>query len=114
MTSFAKLRRKRPILVTAWAIALTLTFLFGLRTIGYLNDWRHTSEIDVEGWMTPRYIAHANRVDPQTIIDSIDLDRDQIARRTLAQIARQQNVPLDELIAQIEAAIAAQKQGADE
>ena len=57
--------------------------------------------------MTPGYIAHSWHVPREVVIEALDLQRRPDGPRNLARLAEDQGRRLEEMIAEIETAIAA-------
>jgi len=104
--------RHHPWLALAFVLALGLTAFFGVRFVRhaiYWSDPAHRNE-QVAGWMTVGYIARSWGLDPHDIDAEAGLPRpDQTATgrpMTLQQIADERGVPVGEVIADVEGAIA--------
>lgn len=111
MTLLARARR-RPLLFTAFAVALALTLFFAVRLAVFSVIWSDPVRRDqpLAGWMTPGYVAHSWRVQPEVIARTLaPLTADDLKGRTLREIARQTDRPLQTLLAELEAAIAAHR-----
>lgn len=93
-------------LTLALAVALVFAVRLAVFTI-YWSDPAHREQA-IEGWMTPGYIARSWEVEPDVIRDALPLPSDGTAdwRPTLDTIAQGQGMPLPDLIADVEAAIA--------
>jgi hypothetical protein len=108
MSRLAESFRAHPYLSTGLALALALTLVFAVRAAVFTVYWADPAHRagPLEGWMTPGYVAHAR-----------GLSRDEMRvllgpyapgpgdRRTLAEIAAAEGVPLEDLLARIEAAL---------
>lgn len=112
MSKLVRIFRSAPLLASAFAVALLLTLWFGGQSIAraiYWADPQHQNQ-DVAGWMTVGYIARSWQVPPSELAAAIEpyWTRESGKRiPPLEKIAREQGVPVSELIAQVEAAIAA-------
>lgn len=105
--------RNHPWLVGGFLLALTVTGIFTVRMVLFAVYWADPAHRDqaVQGWMTPGYIAHSWDIPREAMQATLgDLSRPG-ARETLAQLAEAGDVPLPELIATIEAAIATYRSG---
>jgi hypothetical protein len=85
---------------------------FGFKTVSaaiYWADPAHQEE-PLAGWMTPRYVARSYQLPPALLGEALFFNPEQAPRRvSLAEIAAQNAVTLDDLQARIDAAaIAAQ------
>lgn len=106
--------RRHPVLGTLFALALALTLFFVAQAAmdtAYWSDPAHHDQ-EIEGWMTPRYVALSWDV-PREVMEAAvgDAPRLRGGRPTLERIAEMQGIPLEGLIAQIEAAIADHRSG---
>ena len=93
----------------AFVLAVLFTALFAIRSVVFVAYWSNPAhrDQDIEGWMTPRYIARSWHLPEDVLLSALGLDGMPGRRMTLAEIARAQGIPLDELEARI--ATAAQK-----
>jgi len=110
MFSFVK---RHPGLSTAFIAALALTVFFLFRLTAGLIYWSDAKHIDqpLAGWMTPRYVSQSWSLPPEALVVALGLEQDGSGRRiTLKELARQQGRSLDDLIDDLEAAIAANRQ----
>ena len=96
--------------VIGFALALVFAAGFAVRLVVLTVYWSDPAHRDqpVAGWMTPGYVAQSWDVPPDVIRAALDLPQGARAglRATLTQIAETQAIPLPELTARIEAAIA--------
>lgn len=107
--------RTNRLLVIAFAVALTLTVVFGIRTTAFFLYWSSHQNLPVAGWMTAGYVAKSYRVDIEVVREAIGLDPEGHDRRPLARIAADRGVPVIELIDDINEALrAAKPDAADE
>jgi hypothetical protein len=110
-----KLWRKHKILTSLFTLALFLTIFFGVRTVRqavYWSDPAHHNE-SVKPWMTVGYIAKSWHLDPREIDALADLPGPQAGHpKPLVEIAKDRGVPVQDLIKEIEAAIATLRQAA--
>lgn len=101
-------REQRPLLL-AFLVALILTVGFAIAEFRVVERWTGPGSRDPEiaGWMTPRYVAHSWQVPPQVVAEALSLDRGGTGKRvTLRDLARDRGVPLEQLVAALETAIA--------
>jgi len=64
------------------------------------------------GWMTPRYVSHSWKVPPEVIAGALGMALDGTGRRvTLDELAAQRGEAVQALIARLDAAIDAYRQG---
>ena len=88
--------------------ALCLTLFFGGRFVlgvFYWNDLSHRDQ-QIEGWMPLGYVARSWNVPRDVLRTAAGLGPDDTTRRNLDLIAQDRHVPLPQLIATIESAIA--------
>jgi hypothetical protein len=86
-------------------LALALTFVFGYRAGHYARYLRWENE-PVRPWMSIPFIAHAHHVPPETLYHAIGLEPRPKDHRPLRRIAHEQKRPVDEIIRQLNAALA--------
>ncbi|MBF9060849.1 hypothetical protein HKCCSP123_16830 [Rhodobacterales bacterium HKCCSP123] len=100
-------RHHRPALI-ALALALAVAGFFAVRlalfTI-YWSDPAHRQQ-PLAGWMTPGYVARSWDVPVEVIRAALPVSPEAGTRPTLDRIAEQGGIPLPDLIAGIESAIA--------
>lgn len=98
----------------ALLVLLGLAGFFGTRTVLQMAHWSDPANLDqpLQGWMTPRYVAQSYDVPPEVVQGAFDLTPPRSPRRrSLARIAEDQNVTLDELQSRLDAAVAAFRAG---
>ena len=96
-----------PGLTVALAAALVLSLVFAFRLTFDAMHWHDTPENDpLAGWMTPRYVAHSWAVPPTVIREALAIPSD-TRRMTVSSLADERGMTTEEVILQIEAAIAA-------
>ena len=108
--------RQRPLLVSLFVLATVLTLFFGVRLIGqaiYWSDPAHQNQ-RVQGWMTVGYIGLSWHLDVRELDTAAGLPAPQLKRhpQPLSEIAADRGVPVAQVIAEVEAAIALLKQAA--
>lgn len=97
--------------MTAFALALLSTLFFGVnaaREAIYWADPRHVEQ-PIAGWMSPGYVGMSWDVPRNVMRDALALGPDEPGRFPLQELADRRGVPLSEIIAQIETAIAAHR-----
>ncbi len=112
--NLAGLWRGHRLLVLAFAAALALTVLLAVRTLLFTLHWSDPARQDqaIAGWMTPRYVALSWDVPSEVVAGALELDRDGSGRRiTLAELADGRGVPVADLAAALDRAIAAHRAG---
>ena len=105
-----QLWRQRPYLVSAFLIACAVTLFFAgrltVKVIYWSNPAHHNQA--VEPWMTVGYIARSWRLDGREIdaLAGLPLPEVKGHPQPLSEIAKQLGVPVQDLIAEVEKAIA--------
>ena len=115
MTLISRARR-RPLLFAAFACALALTLFFAVRLVLFSIYWADPKhrEQPIAGWMTPGFVAHSWHVPREVMLDLLGPPPEGAPKRpTLDDIAAERGVPVEDLIAEIEAAIAAHRAAHD-
>ncbi|WP_424940057.1 hypothetical protein [Aliiroseovarius sp. S253] len=110
----ASLRRMwtaAPFATVVLLVALAASAVFGVRTIGNWVYWNDPDHIDqpMAGWMTPHYVAHSWDVPRKVMIEALAMNDKDPKGHNLKHLAEAQGIPLEELIARIEAAIEAHR-----
>lgn len=105
-----QLWRQRPGLVTAFVLACALTLFFAGRfaySAYYWSDPAHRNQA-VEPWMTVGYIARSWGLDGHEIDALAGLPLPQLKGhpQPLSEIAKDRGVPVQQVIAEVEKAIA--------
>lgn len=104
--------RHNRLLLLAFVVALTLAAYLGTSAFRNATAFRDAPpDQTIEGWMTPRYVAHSWDV-PREVMTGLGFERGTDGPRPLSRIAEDRGIPVDVLIAEIEAAIAAHRAGA--
>jgi hypothetical protein len=108
MSRLLALWRARPWLTTAFLLACTVTLFFAGRFVAYTAYWATHREVPVEAWMTVGYVARSWGLDPMALDQAagLPLPEEKGRPQPLVEIARDRGVPVAEVIAQVEAAIA--------
>lgn len=106
-SKFKSFLRKYWLLVCALSLSIIFASWFGVTILAsaiYFNDPRH-KDIDLKGWMTPRYIMLSYDLPRNVIIEVLRLDDSFIGKRPkLKDIATKQNITLEELTNKVRAA----------
>lgn len=99
------LGRKQWFAVAALALVLFVTGLFAIRTVRRAVYWRlHRDEV-IRPWMSVPYIAHSYRVPPPALYEALRIPPLPHDRRPIKEIAREQNISIEQLITTLQAAI---------
>lgn len=103
------LLRRHPFLVLAFAVALGLTLFFAGRfavQVVYWSNPEHQNQ-KVQGWMTVGYIGKSWGLPPREIDALAGLPPPEKGKPfTLDQIAQDRGVPVSDVIAEVEQALA--------
>ena len=108
MSRLLTLWRARPWLTLAFLLACAVTLFFAGRLVVYTAYWSTHRELPVEPWMTAGYVARSWDLDPRALEAAAGLPppQDRGHPQPLAEIARDRGQPVEELIAEVRAAIA--------
>lgn len=105
---FKRLWGNAPIATLVLIASLVVAGGFAVRSVAfwmYWNDPAHRAQA-IEPWMTPNYVAHSWDVPLRVVIDALGHDKRPPKKpMRLGQIADNQNMTSDALIADIETAI---------
>ncbi|WP_108482201.1 hypothetical protein [Oceaniglobus ichthyenteri] len=107
-TRLARIWRRRPVASLLFIVALVVTLGLTTRSVLFAVYWADPAHRDqvVAGWMTPRYIAYSWKIPPAVIQDALGDTLLPGRRLTLDDLSAERGVPVGDLIARIEAAIA--------
>jgi hypothetical protein len=99
----------RPWLTSAFVLACAVTLFFTGRMVVQAVYWQTHQEMPVEPWMTVGYIARSWDLDPMQLDKLSGLPLPEVKGRPqpLSEIARDRGVPVADLVADVEKAIAA-------
>lgn len=100
-----KLFKAHPIAGPGFLLALALTLFFAGRLVLDMVYWADPAHRDQtpQAWMTPRYIAHSWGMDPKELGRELNLPKPKKERPTLAYIAEMRGVPVEQILAEVEA-----------
>lgn len=106
-------RLPRPALISAFVLALALSLFFAMRLIMGTIYWADAAHQDqpIEGWMRLGYVARSWDVPRDALIAAMQLPAETMRFTSIERIAQDQGIPVPELIARIEGAIAAHRDG---
>lgn len=106
--------RPPRLLLVAFAVALLLSVFFGVQSFRHAASITPEPDAPVAGWMTPRYVAMSWDVPRDVVAEALGVDLGEGAgRESLAGLAEERGVPVETLVADLEAAIAAHRDGAE-
>ncbi len=103
--------RANRLLVLALVLVLMAAVFFGLGALRHSRAWDPAGPRAVEAWMTPRFVVRNWDLPREVMVDVLSLPREEVGRVPLREIARERDVTVEDLIAEIEAAIAAHRAG---
>lgn len=96
---------RRWVVALAFLLAVLVAGLFAVRTVRRAVYWdRHRDEA-IRPWMSVHYVARSYRVPPPVLYRALNLPPQTRDRKPLRDIAREQNRPVGELIAELQRAI---------
>ncbi len=100
---------KRKVMLAGFAIAAVLTVFFVVRAIVFALFWMDPERglHPVEPWMTPRYIARAYDIPREDLQAVLQLSPGETPRAPLEKLAAERGIPVQALIDEIDAIIAA-------
>lgn len=100
--------RRHPVLVLTLIAALVAAGVFALNLGHHARGWDRGQPEPVAGWMTVGHIARTRDLDPREIdrIAGLPLPEETGGPQTLDRIAAARGVPVETVIASVEAAIA--------
>ena len=97
-------------IAAAFLLALLFTGLFAVRTVRHAMYWDRHRDEQIRPWMSIHYIARSYRVPPPVLFNAIGLKPGPPDRRPLRAIAAEQNRPVNELISELQTAIARERE----
>ncbi|MBT8413797.1 MAG: hypothetical protein KJO30_05645 [Boseongicola sp.] len=101
-----------PVATAVLVVALVACLFFGARAALFWHGWPPRAERDqpVAAWMTPRYISRSWRIPPDLVIEALDAPRPPPdGPMSLRELAEHRGVPLEQVVAEVEALIASQR-----
>lgn len=104
-----RLWRRHRVLVSAFALALALTLFFAVRIVVQAVYWANHRDEAVQPWMTLGYVSHSWQVPPDLLAERLGFQRPEGRPLTLLEQAVARGEPVADLIARVEAAVAALK-----
>ncbi|PRY77300.1 hypothetical protein CLV80_106144 [Yoonia maritima] len=101
------LRLLRRLALVLIVVAVVATIIFGIRAASSSRAWYNAPPEQIEGWMSPRYIAMSQHVPPRVIEDTIAPGEDLMHQKTtLYDLADAHDTDVETLIIALEASIA--------
>ena len=96
---------QRTLLALGFCLAIAAVFFFGYRA-GHTARHVRWQEEAIQPWMSVPFIAHTRHTPEKPLFEAIHVQPDRHDRRPIRDIARAGNVPVAELIRDLEQAIA--------
>ncbi len=90
----------------AFLVAIAATLIFGIRASRHARRLRFENE-PIRPWMSVPFIAHTHHVPAATLFRAIGIVPEPHDRRPLRVIARQEHRPVEDLIEDLDRALAA-------
>ncbi len=103
------LGRKQWFAVVVLALVLLMTSLFAIRTVRHAIYWRLHRDEAIRPWMSVPYIAHSYRLPPHVLFEALGIPPQPPDRRPIKEIAREQNISVEQLITTLQEAIARER-----
>ena len=97
--------RRTVLLALGLILAIALTFVFVYRAGRHARLIRWGNE-PIHTWMSVPFIAHTHHVPPEILYRAIGLESQPKDRRPLRRIARDQKRPVQQIVHDLDAAIA--------
>ena len=92
-------------MLVIFALVVTVTGLLAVRTVRRAIYWRQHRDETIRPWMTVPYVAHSYCVPPRVLYEALGVPHPPRDRRPLKQIAREQSVPVGQVIETLQRAI---------
>ncbi|MBV7394840.1 hypothetical protein [Mameliella sediminis] len=103
--------RDAPWLTAGLGLSLLIVLVFAVRMAMGMIFWadpRH-QDMPIEAWMTPRFVGMSWHLPPEVVREALELTRDGKGPEPLWKIAQTRGVPVEDLIDDLEQAIAAHR-----
>src|SRR5438445_13770701 len=101
--------RTQWLVTLALVLVLALTGLFAVRTVRRAIYWSFHRDEAIRPWMSVPYVAHSYRVPPQVLYEALGIPPQSHDRRPIKEIAREQNISLEQLITTLQETIARER-----
>ena len=96
---------KTLILAVALCVAIAGTFIFAFRAGRHARHLRWENE-PIRPWMSVPFVAHTHHVPAAILFQAIGIEPQQHDRRPLRKIAREQHRPVEDVVRDLERALA--------
>lgn len=83
--------------MVGFVAALAMTFAFAVRAVEHVRPLRQRPDPPMRAWMTVPFVAHAYHVPPHGLYQALRLQPVAHDHRTLADIARQHELTIQEV-----------------
>ena len=102
-----RLDRRQWLVVLAFVLVVAFTGLFATRTVRRAIFWHYHQDETIRPWMSIGYVAHSYSVPPWVLRQALGLPATPKGRdkRTIREIAREQNRSVEEVIHALQDAI---------
>ena len=100
---------KQWLALAVFALVLSFTALFAVRTVRRAMYWRLHRDEAIRPWMSIPYVAHSYRVPSHLLYEALNIPPVPHDRTPIRDIARAQNRSVDEVISVLQNAIARQR-----
>lgn len=111
MTGFSELWREKRLLTLGFGLAAIITLLVAVRLVFSIVYWQTHADMALEPWMRLGYVARSHGVAVEGLRTAAGLPAEERDRRTLAEIADSEAIPVSGLIDRLNTEIARQKSG---
>jgi hypothetical protein len=98
-------RRRTPILLLAFFLTVSAAFFFGYRAGSTARHVRWQNE-PIQPWMSVPFVAHIRHTRAELLFKAIRVPPNPRDRRPIRDIARDQKLPVSELIRDLQNAVA--------
>ena len=106
-SDFKQLYQRHPLLMSAFLMTSLLALFFAGRFLFGVIYWQSHENEPIRPWMTVGYVGKSWDLNPRVIDDAAGLPLPVNGRPfTLQEIADQRGVPVSQIIAEVEAAVA--------
>lgn len=107
IAKYKHLWRVAPIATALLSLSIVVLLIFTLRLGMFFFRPPPPKDVVIEPWMTPGFVAHSWHIPPDVMGAAMQIEPRKGGRpQNLEYIAEQKGIPVDQLIADIEAAIA--------
>lgn len=100
-----RILRRNPLLALAFIGAVCACLFFAWRAVDTALILANRAEKPVAGWMTPRYIARSYGLDRDDLRRLLPVADSEDANQPLYALAREDGVPVTELITAVQALV---------